>query len=275
MDNSLLAFQELVKLMARLRGPEGCPWDKKQTWRSLTPYTIEEAYECAEAVETGNIEGLRDELGDLLFHVTFYSQIAQEEALFSLDEVIRAVITKMTRRHPHVFAPQEERRPNADEVPERWEEIKRNEKTQQKKANGDLSPASVFDDINSHLPALLWAAKVQRKMGQVGFDWENADGVMEKCREEMAELDEARHTHNLAAMEEEFGDLLFTMVNLAGHIGVNPETALRQSTRKFQERFRTIETRMHKSGQSVQNASLEQLETLWQEAKVASKKNMM
>lgn len=272
MDTSLLAFQELVQLMARLRGPAGCPWDKKQTWHSLVPHTIEEAYEVAEAVETDNVQGVRDELGDLLFHIIFYSQIAQEENLFSLEDLIRAVISKMTRRHPHVFAPQEAQRPEAEEVPGRWEKIKRDEKAQQKRAEGDESATSVFDDIHSRLPALLWAAKVQRKMGQLGFDWQDADGVLEKVREEMAELDQARHAQNLTAMEEEFGDLLFTLVNLARHIGVNPETALRHATHTFQKRFRTIETRLHTSGQSLEKATLAQLESLWQEVKSAPSK---
>lgn len=272
MNNALLAFQELIQLMARLRSPEGCPWDKKQTWHSLVPHTIEEAYEVAEAVETNDAQGLRDELGDLLFHIIFYSQIAQEEKVFSLEEIIRGVITKMTRRHPHVFDQQEGSFPKADEVPERWEEIKRHEKKQQKKARGDHTPTSIFDDINSRLPALLWAAKVQRKLGQVGFDWKNAEGVMEKVREEMAELDQARHHQDPAAIEEEFGDLLFVLVNLARHLNINPETTLRQATRKFQTRFRNMETRLHASGQSVQDTSLETLELLWQEAKKSTPK---
>ncbi|MEO5353485.1 MAG: nucleoside triphosphate pyrophosphohydrolase [Magnetococcus sp. XQGC-1] len=262
------ALQELAWLMARLRGPEGCPWDKQQSWHSLLPYTIEEAYEVAEAVETGQVEGLRDELGDLLFHVIFYSRIAQEEGLFSLEEVIRGVITKMTRRHPHVFAESGEAgSPAADEVPGRWEEIKRQEKSRQRAANGQTGPASLFDDVNSRLPALLWAAKVQRKMGQVGFDWPDDNGVMAKVREELEELDQARHDRDPAAMEEELGDLLFTLVNLGRHLQVNPEIALRRSTHKFQARFRIIEARLHAVGQTVETATLEQLETLWQEAK--------
>ncbi|MEO5340168.1 MAG: nucleoside triphosphate pyrophosphohydrolase [Magnetococcus sp. MYC-9] len=264
-----LALQELAGLMARLRGPDGCPWDKQQTWHSLVPYTIEEAYEVAEAVENRQTGELRDELGDLLFHITFYSQIAQEAGLFSLEEVIRGVVTKMTRRHPHVFAPTADGdgQPAAHEVPGRWEEIKRQEKSRQRLASGESAPASLFDDINSHLPALLWAAKVQRKMGQVGFDWPDAAGVLNKVHEELAELEEARHKNDPAAMEEELGDLLFTLVNLARHLQINPESALRHSTRKFQARFRNMETRLHQAGQSVATATLAQLEALWQEAK--------
>lgn len=260
--------------MARLRGPVGCPWDKQQTWKTLLPYTIEEAYEVAEAVETGHVDGLRDELGDLLFHITFYSQIAQEQGLFSLEEVIRGVVTKMTRRHPHIFAHSAQADgaglPTAQAVPARWEEIKRQEKTAQRENNGERGPASLFDDLNSHLPALLWAAKVQRKLGQVGFDWPDATGVMEKVREELAELEEARQRDDADAMEEELGDLLFTLTNLAGHLHINSEMALRRATHKFQARFRIMESRLHQAGQSVETATLDALERLWQEAKSAS-----
>ncbi|MBF0162027.1 MAG: nucleoside triphosphate pyrophosphohydrolase [Magnetococcales bacterium] len=267
-------IQELVELMARLRGPAGCPWDKQQTWHTLVPYTLEEAYEVAEAVESRQAQGLRDELGDLLFHIVFYSRIAQEEGAFTLTEVVRGVVDKMTRRHPHVFAATDDPAASppltAQGVPARWEEIKRQEKSQQKTAHGESTPASLFDDVNSHLPALLWAAKVQRKMGQVGFDWPDADGVLVKVREELEELAAATKEQAPAAMEEELGDLLFTLVNLARHLQVNPETALRHSTRKFQTRFRHMEIRLHQEGQSVETATLAQLEALWQEAKQAS-----
>ena len=270
MENALLAFQELAHLMARLRGPDGCPWDKKQTWQTLVPFTLEEAYEVAEAVETANSQSVRDELGDLLFHIFFYSHIAEEADLFSLEDVVRGVVAKMTRRHPHLFGQHNEPTlPEAHEVPGRWEEIKRQEKNAAHKSQGESGPVSVFDDINSHLPALLWAAKVQRKMGQLGFDWKNAEGVMEKCREEMDELNQALRDHNQADREEALGDLFFTLVNLAQHMTINPETALRKSTRKFQTRFRTMETRLHQSGQSVHTVSLEHLESLWIEAKIA------
>jgi ATP diphosphatase len=261
------AMQALAGIMARLRGPEGCPWDKQQRWDTLVPYTIEEAYEVAEAVETGQVAGLCDELGDLLFHVVFYSRIAEEEGHFSLQEVIQGVVTKMTRRHPHVFAAEAGQTPQAEEVPARWEEIKRQEKSQQRLARGEAGPASVFDDVNSRLSALLWAAKVQRKMGQVGFDWPEVTGVLAKVEEELQELAEACREENTAAVSEELGDLLFTLVNVARHMKINPEVALRGSTRKFQDRFRYIESRLHQQGQAVASASLEQLEALWQEAK--------
>lgn len=260
-------MEALKQLMATLRSEQGCPWDKEQTWNSLVPFTIEEAYEVAEAAEKGDADELKDELGDLLFHITFYSQIAQEKKKFTLDDVILGVIKKMTRRHPHVFGEPSNRLKNAQEVPERWEEIKRREKSEQQNTDPNTPPASVFDDMNSHLPALLWAAKVQRKMGQVGFDWKDADGVMEKVNEEMMELQQARKEQNQNAMEEELGDLLFTLVNLARHMKINPEMALRHATKKFQNRFRFMESRLFESGKSIQETKLEQLESLWQESK--------
>ncbi|MEO5331027.1 MAG: nucleoside triphosphate pyrophosphohydrolase [Magnetococcus sp. YQC-5] len=259
MSGSRLATGEVMEaletLMARLRGAGGCPWDRKQTALSLLPYTIEEAYEVAEAVETHDKQAWRDELGDLLFHVVFHSRIAEEEGAFGLAEVISGVVDKMTRRHPHVFDPTCEPMQEARQVPARWEEIKRAEKN---------DPSSVFDDIHSRLPALLWAAKVQRKMAQVGFDWQDAAGVMEKVREELEELTQAMDTD---AREEELGDVLFTLVNLARHYHVNPESALRRATRKFQERFRYMEQSLHAENRTPRDADLAELETLWQASK--------
>ncbi|MBF0446693.1 MAG: nucleoside triphosphate pyrophosphohydrolase [Magnetococcales bacterium] len=269
-------MQDLAQLMVRLRSETGCPWDRKQTWHSLTPYTIEEAYEVVEAVESSDGSALKDELGDLLFHVVFYSQIAQEEQQFSLTEVIQGITEKMTRRHPHVFGDQAGKVQEADEVPGRWEEIKRQERTEKRQrrdqqSETDASPVSVFDDINSRVPALLWASKVQRKMGQVGFDWADAAGVFNKMSEEMNELSEAHLQQDQAAITEEVGDLLFTLVNLSRHLKVNPEVALRQSTYKFQNRFRYMENRLHRSGQTAQEATLDELEMLWQESKLKNK----
>lgn len=267
------AMQELAQLMIRLRAEDGCPWDRRQSWSSLTPYTIEEAYEVVEAVEKGDPAGLQDELGDLLFHVVFYSRIAEEENHFNLTDVIQGITRKMTRRHPHVFNnAQTDPIRQADEIPGRWEEIKRQEREEKRRSltndpTHTAQPVSVFDDINSHLPALLWAAKVQRKMGQVGFDWTNADEVLVKFQEEMEELQEARKNQDIAAMTEEMGDLLFTLVNLARHLKINPETALRQSTHKCQHRFRFMETHLHAEGRRAHDASLEELESLWQQSK--------
>ncbi|MBF0454205.1 MAG: nucleoside triphosphate pyrophosphohydrolase [Magnetococcales bacterium] len=265
-------MQDLAQLMVSLRAESGCPWDRKQTWQSLTPYTIEEAYEVVEAVESGDPSNLKDELGDLLFHVVFYSRIAQEQDHFNLTEVIQGITKKMTRRHPHVFNTQSDTLTSADEVPGRWEEIKRQERAEkQQNQAGDPDkeerPVSVFDDINSRVPALLWASKVQRKMAQVGFDWNSAEGVVAKMDEEMAELQEARQNQDQAAITEEMGDLLFTLVNLSRHLKVNPEVALRQATHKFQNRFRFMEATLQSVGRNAHNASLEELEILWQESK--------
>ncbi|MEO5327690.1 MAG: nucleoside triphosphate pyrophosphohydrolase [Magnetococcus sp. THC-1_WYH] len=259
-------MQTLVRIMAQLRGPEGCPWDREQTWKSLIPYTIEEAYEVVEAVETGAGDHLKDELGDVLFHVVFYSRIAEEQNLFDIDDVIRGVTEKMIRRHPHVFATAEAF-PEASEVPGRWEEIKRQEKRDLAQGRGEDTIPSVFDDINSFLPALLWAAKVQRKMAQVGFDWTDVHDVAAKVREELDELAEGTARQDQANIEEEVGDCLFTMVNLARHLKVNPESALRASTRKFQNRFRTMEERLHREGRLAHETPRDQLEALWLESK--------
>jgi nucleoside triphosphate diphosphatase len=265
-------MQELAQLMARLRSDDGCPWDRKQTWQSLIPYTIEEAYEVVEAAESGNQDSLKDELGDLLFHVVFYSRIAEENGQFTVADVISGITEKMIRRHPHVFADKSGTVKNAEEVPGLWEEIKRKEREEKNNntpdnQEADEKPVSIFDDINSRVPALLWASKVQRKMGQVGFDWTDADGVVEKVHEEMEELDNAIKSDDHAAMVEEIGDTLFTMVNLSRHLKINPETALRQATHKFQNRFRFMEAELHNQGRSAQDASLEELENLWQESK--------
>ncbi|MBF0272181.1 MAG: nucleoside triphosphate pyrophosphohydrolase [Magnetococcales bacterium] len=257
-NSASTAMTALENLMARLRGPEGCPWDRAQTPQSLLPYTIEEAYEVAEAVETRHTAAWKDELGDLLFHVVFHSRIAEEEEAFTLSDVITGIVDKMTRRHPHVFAPDGEALQQPDQVVSQWEEIKRQEKSAAK------GPPSLFDDVNSRLPALLWAAKVQRKMSQVGFDWDGPEGVMEKVREELEELRIAPTPDN---REEELGDLLLTIVNLAGHYRINPEMALRRATRKVQARFRHMEQRLRENDRSPTDASLDELEALWQESK--------
>lgn len=254
-------LRPLADLMARLRAPGGCPWDRAQNHHSLIPYTIEEVYEVIEAVERGDLPGLREELGDLLFHVVFYSQIAAEAGHFTLAEVIREVTAKMVQRHPHVFG--QANAESAEAVVPLWEEMKR----QEKRADPDHPPRSVFHGLSGKQPALLWAYKVQQKMAKVGFDWPDADGVGEKVREELAELEEARRTADGDQIEEEMGDVLFTMANLARHLGINPEQALRRSTLKFQRRFRYMEERLHREGRTPEEVSLPELESLWQESK--------
>ncbi|MBF0135580.1 MAG: nucleoside triphosphate pyrophosphohydrolase [Magnetococcales bacterium] len=262
------ALLDLIALVARLRSPEGCPWDRVQTLASLTPHTIEEAYEVVEAIETNQPEQLRQELGDLLFHVILYSQIAQEEGHFTLTDVIQEVTKKMRRRHPHVFGPQ--RQEVAEQVAlegverlrHNWETIKR----QEKQVDSATIP-SVFDGLPNALPALHLAYKVQQKMARIGFDWPEPAPVLAKVHEELAELEQARMDADPSAIEEEIGDVLFTLANYARHLKINPEKALRRSTLKFQNRFRYIEQRLREEGLSVHDVPLERLESLWQESK--------
>ncbi|MBF0124248.1 MAG: nucleoside triphosphate pyrophosphohydrolase [Magnetococcales bacterium] len=261
----MVMLQPLQDLIERLRGPDGCPWDRQQTFQSLTQYTIEEAFEVLDAVETDDMDGLRQELGDLLFHVLFYSRIAEEKQFFTLEQVIDGIVRKMIGRHPHVFT-----RPGGgaatpiQQIIDHWEESKRQERLQK----SDGQPTSVFDGVSSHLPALIWANKVQEKMASVGFDWSTAAPVFDKIIEELAEVRQAADCGDPAAVQEEIGDLLLTVVNLARHFDVNPEIALRHSTHKCQQRFRYIEQRLRKEGCSPTDVSVDKMEQLWQESKM-------
>ncbi|MBF0620283.1 MAG: nucleoside triphosphate pyrophosphohydrolase [Magnetococcales bacterium] len=259
----------LSDLVARLRAPDGCPWDREQTLNSLLPHTIEEVYEVVSSVENQDYTELKNELGDLTFHVFLYSQIAQEAGLFSLEEVIQGVTAKMIHRHPHVFKESgeaftdEQGRYDSKAHTKRWEDLKRQEK--EKKAH--KGPSSVFDGLSNKAPALLWAFKVQQKMAKVGFDWDEIPAVTEKVREELNELSQAQANEDRDNIEEEIGDVLFTMTNLARHLKVNPETALRRSTLKFQNRFRYIEEKIHADGQTIYETERDAMEVLWQESK--------
>ncbi|MBF0177896.1 MAG: nucleoside triphosphate pyrophosphohydrolase [Magnetococcales bacterium] len=259
---------DLIALVAHLRSPEGCPWDRVQTYASLTPHTIEEAYEVLEAVESGEPGQLRQELGDLLFHVLLYSQIAQEQGHFSLAEVIHGVTEKMRRRHPHLYGPRRKEvaeqvaREGMEGLRNNWESIKR-----QEKPNNPDQRTSVFDGLSSKLPALHLAYKVQQKMARIGFDWPDPAPVLAKVHEEMQELEQARQSGDPLHIEEEMGDVLFTLANYARHLQVNPEKALRRSTLKFQNRFRYIEEKLGRENLSVHEVSLNRLEKLWQESK--------
>ncbi|MBF0369495.1 MAG: nucleoside triphosphate pyrophosphohydrolase [Magnetococcales bacterium] len=260
------AIQELETLMQRLRAPDGCPWDRKQTHHSLLPYTIEEAYEVAEGVESGDPAELKEELGDLLFHIVFHSEIARENGTFTLEEVIRHITTKMTNRHPHVFGSKEETLATPDQVVDQWEEIKRREKADREDKRSPQT-LSVFDGLSGKLPALLWAHKVQRKMAKVNFDWTEIEPVWKKVHEELGELEEAHAQQDQEGMEGEFGDLLFVLVNLARHMNVNPEAALRRTTIKAQSRFRYIEEHLQQQDKLVEDEDLAALEELWQDSK--------
>lgn len=264
-------LNDLLHLMARLRDPQyGCPWDLQQNYASIVPHTIEEAYEVADAIERGDFEHLPGELGDLLFQVVYYSQLAQEEGRFEFATVVDAITTKLLRRHPHVFpdgdlygAPDMARLSEAA-VKQRWEEIKAEERAEKAAAPEQLS---LLDDVPTTLPALSRAAKLQKRAAQVGFDWSEALPVVDKVREELDEVLEAMSANDEEAMAEEIGDLLFVVVNLARHLKADPETALRAANAKFERRFRFIEQVLREQGRDMQACSLEELDSIWAQAK--------
>lgn len=258
----------LIEIMAALRTPQtGCPWDLEQDFRSIAPYTVEEAYEVAEAIERGDLDELRDELGDLLLQVVFHARMAQEQGAFAFPDVVAAICDKLIRRHPHVFGAGGDL--SAEGVTAQWEEIKAAERA----AKGAPAPVSLLDGVPVALPALTRAVKLQQKASKVGFDWNNAAHVMGKIREETeeiaAELD-AREV-DPRAVEEEIGDLLFVVANLARHAKVDPEQALRGANAKFERRFHHIERRLAEMGSSAEEASLDRMEALWVEAKKQEK----
>ncbi|CAL1241322.1 nucleoside triphosphate pyrophosphohydrolase [Candidatus Methylocalor cossyra] len=253
----------LLDIMARLRDPvSGCPWDLKQDFASLIPYTLEEAYELADAVERGDADDLREELGDLLLQVVFHARLAEERGWFGFDEVAGAIADKLVRRHPHVFgdavfASDEERH-------RFWEASKRAERLEKGKAE---PPASVLDGLPEPLPALMRAQKLQQRAAQHGFDWNAVGPVFDKLREELAELEEAHAAGDPEQIREELGDLLFVAVNLARHLELDAETALRASTRKFIRRFQHIERQLAAEGRALADCTLAELDALWEDAK--------
>lgn len=248
-------FEDLVQIMARLRGEKGCPWDREQTPDSLKPYLIEEAYEVIEAIEAGADEKVREELGDLLLQIVFHAQIASEEGRYTIWDVIWEVYEKLVRRHPHVFGDVLAETP--EKVLKNWEAIKQREE----------EGRSVLDGVPSSLPALLKAQRVQTKAGRVGFDWEEAEGALEKAREEFQELERTTKAGDREKTAREFGDLLFSLVNVARHLRIDAEAALRLSTSRFIERFRYIESSLAKKGLSPSQVDLATLDALWEEAK--------
>jgi len=251
---------ELLAIMRKLRDKNGgCPWDLEQDFSTIAPYTIEEAYEVASAIEAKDYAALKDELGDLLFQVVFHAQMASEQNLFAFPDVVRAVCDKMVRRHPHVFAQGGAKTPEA--VMLAWDEIKRRER------EGKPAKESLLDDVPRALPALMRAVKLQNRAAQVGFDWPSAMNVTDKIAEESKELAEAAASGKQKKVTEEFGDLLFAMANLARHFKLDPEEALRAANAKFVRRFKAIESGLHAQGKKLEDASLEEMEALWQEAK--------
>lgn len=268
-------LDDLLQLMARLRHPEhGCPWDLKQNYASIVPYTLEEAYEVADAIERGDFDHLPGELGDLLFQVVYYSQLAAEEGRFGFAEVVDGITAKLIRRHPHVFpdgdlyaAPDAQKLEEAA-VKQRWEELKAEERAARAAAPEQLS---LLDDVPQALPALSRAAKLQKRAAQVGFDWPEALPVLDKVREELDEVLEAMSENDPQAIAEELGDLLFVVVNLVRHLKVEPEAALRAANGKFERRFRFIEQALRDAGRPIENCSLDELDALWGEAKKQEK----
>ena len=254
-------IESLIEIMARLRDPEcGCPWDREQTFASLVPHTLEETYEVIDAIEGGRLEDLREELGDLLFQVVFYSQLASERGVFGLNEVAATLIDKLIGRHPHVFA-------NAvvigtDQQSAAWEAHKTKER-----ATKDANATSILDGIAAALPALLRAVKLQRRAAAVGFDWVEIGVVFDAVRGELDEVRAALGAGDATHITEEIGDLLFACVNLARFACVDPESALRSANQKFERRFRYIEQRLQAQGQSVNDATLAEMDALWEEAK--------
>lgn len=263
-------LDDLLHLMARLRDPQyGCPWDLQQNYASIVPHTIEEAYEVADTIERGDFEHLQGELGDLLFQVVYYSQLAREEGRFEFDGVVDSITRKLIRRHPHVFptgelyAPVDTPSLSEAQVKSRWEEIKAEERAE-KSQPGQLS---LLDDVPAALPALSRAAKLQKRAATVGFDWPAALPVLDKVREELDEVLQAMADGDSDALEDEIGDLLFATVNLARHLKHDPEHALRRANRKFERRFRFIEQALRDSGRPIEDCSLDELDALWGEAK--------
>jgi len=268
-------LDDLLHLMARLRDPQhGCPWDLRQDYASIVPHTLEEAYEVADAIAKRDFPQLRDELGDLLFQVVYYSQLGREDGHFDFAQVVDGITRKLVRRHPHVFpdgdlhGPLDLPRLDEATIKRRWEEIKAEERAEKAAVPEQLS---LLDDVPAALPALSRAAKLQKRAANVGFDWADATPVVAKIQEELDEVREAMANGQAAQVAEEVGDLLFVMVNLARHLQVDAEDALRQANAKFERRFRYIEEALKAQGRTPQEASLEEMDAFWDAAKVEEK----
>ncbi len=252
-------LQRLVELMATLRGPDGCPWDRKQTPESLKPFLVEECYEVVDAIEDGAPAKVRDELGDLLFQIIFHARIAEEAGQFTINDVITSIHEKMTRRHPHVFG--DDKLSTDKEVLSNWEEIKRKEK-------GHEDRKSILEGVPKELPSLLRAHRLQERAARVGFDWAHLNEAMPKLDEEIAEFKESLKSEDAGKIEEELGDVFFMLVNISRFLGVNPEDALRKTISKFIHRFRYIEEHAEQAGRSLNDMTLDEMERLWQESKM-------
>jgi MazG family protein len=261
-------FEKLVDIMATLRGPNGCPWDKQQDFNSLKPMLVEEVYEVLEAVENNDFEGLSEELGDLLLHVLFNAQLAKESGRFDIDTVIDQISGKLVRRHPHVFGDESASTP--EEVIKNWEAIKAQEKAQKLK---DRTPEqrSLLEGIPSKLPAFHEAHQISSRAARVGFDWPDVEGIFDKLQEEVQELKEVISTESdgnkRERLEDEIGDMLFVIVNIARYLKIDSESALKRANRKFKTRFQFMEKQLAEQGKTLDTTSLAEMESLWQKAK--------
>lgn len=252
------AFEKLVEILARLRGPGGCPWDREQTYQDINPYLLEEAHEVAESVDQKNFDGLKEELGDLLVHILFYSQLAGEEKKFDVGEVVKGAAEKLIRRHPHVFG--DTKVASTEEVLVNWEKIKQEERRGKEKK-------SMLESLPKALPALVKAFRIGEKTHRVGFDWPNTEGVLEKISEEISELHQALSASNKEHIEQEFGDILFSLANLGRFLKCDPETALRKATHRFMQRFQWMEEKIAREGKSLQELTAQEWDQLWEGAK--------
>ena len=251
-------FEELVRIMAKLRAPDGCPWDREQTFKDINPYMLEEVHEVMEAIDRNDMNALKEELGDLLLHIVFHAQMADEAKCFNIDDVVDAINEKLVRRHPHVFG--EHSAKDSDEVIKNWEQIKIREGKEKKKK-------SILAGVPQEFPALLKAFRLGEKASRVNFDWPDAEGIIDKLNEEIRELKEAQAQKKPEAIEHEFGDILFTLANAGRFLNVNPEEALRKTTNRFMKRFQWMEAELEKRGESMKDKSAEELDALWNEAK--------
>ncbi|MFC1595981.1 nucleoside triphosphate pyrophosphohydrolase [Candidatus Margulisiibacteriota bacterium] len=259
MPDTDFSIDHLREIVARLRAPDGCPWDREQTHETLKPYLVEETYEVLEAIDHKDAEGLCGELGDILLHVIFHSQLAREQNTFTFEDVVEKIIKKMVRRHPHVFG--DTKATSVDEVWVNWEKIKGEEQKAGK------NKGSVLENVPKALPSLYRADKLQRRAARIGFDWDNIAGAWDKVHEELEELKEIYDSNDSPRIKEEIGDLLFSIVNIARKLDIDAEEALRESITKFMQRFRYIEEAVKKDGKNLEKVPLEEMDRLWEEGK--------
>ncbi|HYR41756.1 MAG TPA: nucleoside triphosphate pyrophosphohydrolase [Terriglobia bacterium] len=261
-------FERLVGIMEKLRGPNGCPWDKEQDFNSLKPMLVEEVYEVIEAIDNGDFEGLSEELGDLLLHVVFHAHLGKEAGQFDINTVLDTVSDKLVRRHPHVFG--NESASTAEEVIKNWETIKAREKAQKLK-NGSAEQRSLLEGIPSKLPAIHEAHQISSRVARVGFDWPDLEGIFDKLQEEVNELKDVISAGGDGGrrerLEDEIGDMLFVIVNIARYLKIDSESALKRANRKFKSRFQFMEGELAKQGKTLEQTPLEEMEALWQKAK--------